>query len=51
MFGFLKGMKSDYPVILTASYNKAIFVLNLSKIQRILPLTTQNDCFFKSYEK
>jgi hypothetical protein len=40
MIGFLKGMKIDYPLILTASYNKAVFVLNLSKKQRLVPLTT-----------
>jgi hypothetical protein len=40
MFGFLKGMKIDYFVILTASLNKAVFVLNLSINQRLVPLTT-----------
>jgi hypothetical protein len=40
MFGFLKGMKIVYIAILTASLNKAGFVLNLSKKQRLVPLTT-----------
>jgi hypothetical protein len=40
MIGFLKGKKIDYHLIFTASYNKAIFVLNLSKKQRFVPLTT-----------
>jgi hypothetical protein len=40
MIGFLKGMKIDYSAILNASINKAVFVLNLSKKQRHVPLTT-----------
>jgi hypothetical protein len=40
MFCFLKGMKIDYFAILTAYLNNAILVWNLSKKQRLLPLTT-----------
>jgi hypothetical protein len=40
MFGFLKGMKIDYFAVLTASLNNVILVLNLSKKQRRVPLTT-----------
>jgi hypothetical protein len=40
MIGFLKDMKIDYFAILTAFLNKALFVLNLSKQQRLVPLTT-----------
>jgi hypothetical protein len=40
MIGFLKRMKIDYPAILNASLNKAFFVLNLSKKQRLVPITT-----------
>jgi hypothetical protein len=40
MIGLLKGMKIDYSAILTASLYKAVFVLNLSKKQRLAPLTT-----------
>jgi hypothetical protein len=40
MFGFLKGMKIDYSTILNVSLNKAVFVLNLSKKQRLVPLKT-----------
>jgi hypothetical protein len=38
IIGFLIGMKIDYIAILTASLNKAIFVLNLSKKQRMCHL-------------
>jgi hypothetical protein len=40
MFGFLKGMKIDYSAILNASIIKAVFFLNLSNEQRLVPLTT-----------
>jgi hypothetical protein len=43
-------MKIDYFVILTASLNNAILVLNLSKKQRLVPLTTLNIWVFKRYE-
>jgi hypothetical protein len=33
-------MKIDYSAVLNASLNKAAFVLNLSKKQRLVPLTT-----------
>jgi hypothetical protein len=33
-------MKTDYLAILIASLNKAVFVLNLSKKQRLVPITT-----------
>jgi hypothetical protein len=51
MIGLLKGMKFNYSAILIASLNKALFVLNLSKKQRLVLLTTKNDWFFKWYEK
>jgi hypothetical protein len=47
MICFLKGMKIDYSAILTASIIKAVFFLNLSKEQRLVPLTTKIDWFFK----
>jgi hypothetical protein len=50
IIGFLKGMNINYFAILTAFLNKAIFVLNLSKKQRLVPLTTKNDWFFKRYK-
>jgi hypothetical protein len=40
MIGFLKGMKIGYYAILNPSLNKAVFVLNLCKKQRLVPLTT-----------
>jgi hypothetical protein len=40
-------MKINYFAILNASLNKAVFVLNLSKKQRLVRLTTLNICFFK----
>jgi hypothetical protein len=40
MSGFLKGMKINYFATLTASLNKAIFVLNLFSKQGLVPLTT-----------
>jgi hypothetical protein len=40
MIGFLKCMKIDYSAILNASLNKAVFVLYLSKKERLVPLTT-----------
>jgi hypothetical protein len=40
MIGFLKGKKIDYIAIKTASLNKADFFLNLSKKQRLVPLTS-----------
>jgi hypothetical protein len=40
MIGFLKGMIINYFAILNASLNKAVFVLNLSKKQRLEKLKT-----------
>jgi hypothetical protein len=40
MIGFLKGMNINYFAVLTASLNKAIFIMNLSKKQRLVPLQT-----------
>jgi hypothetical protein len=40
MIGFLKDMNINFFAVLTASLNKAIFVLNLSIKQRLVPLTT-----------
>jgi hypothetical protein len=40
MIGFLKVMKSNNSAILNASLNKALFVMNLSKKQRLVLLTT-----------
>jgi hypothetical protein len=42
-------MKIDYIAILSASLNKAVFVLNLFKKQRHVPLRAQNIWFFKWY--
>jgi hypothetical protein len=37
--GFLKGMNNYYFAELTASLNKAVFIMNLSKKQILEPLT------------
>jgi hypothetical protein len=40
MTGFLKGMNINYFAVLTAYLKKAIFVLNLSENQGLVPLKT-----------
>jgi hypothetical protein len=47
MTGFLKGMKINYFAILTASLNKAIFVLNFLKIKVLCHLLPKMTGFLK----
>jgi hypothetical protein len=47
MTGFLKCMKTNYFAILNVYLNKAVFVLNLSKKQRLVPLKNKMTGFLK----